>query len=62
MSGPDMAEQAKALSPEIRTLFMSGHAQQSIHLRTALPEGCDLLDKPFRTFEPAQQVRAALNR
>ena len=62
MSGPDMAEQAKVLSPEIRTLFMSGHAQQPAHLLTALPEGCDLLDKPFRRFELAKRVRAALDR
>jgi signal transduction histidine kinase len=61
MSGPDMAEQARAFSPEIKALFMSGHAEQSINLRTALPEGCDLLDKPFRTIELAQRVRAVLD-
>jgi len=62
MSGPDLAEQAKALRPDIRTLFMSGHAQQSAHLQSVLPEGCDLLDKPFRRFELAKRVRAALDR
>ncbi len=60
VSGPDMAEQAKAFNSEIEVLFMSGHAERSIHLRTPLPEGCNLLDKPFRTIELAQQVRAAL--
>ncbi len=48
--------------PEIKILFMSGHAEQSIHLRTPLPEGSDLLDKPFRTNELAQWVRAVLDR
>jgi DNA-binding NtrC family response regulator len=62
MSGPDMAEQANALRPEIKTLFISGHAQESAHLQSMLPEGCDLLDKPFRTFELAKRVRAALDR
>jgi signal transduction histidine kinase len=62
MSGPDMAEQARAFSPEIKVLFMSGHAEQSIHLRTALPEGCELLDKPFRTYDLAQRLRAVLDR
>ncbi len=40
----------------------SGHAEQSIHLRTPLPEGSDLLDKPFRTIELAQRARAVLDR
>ena len=62
MSGPELADQARDFRPDIKVLFMSGHAQQSIHLRTALPEGCDLLDKPFRLFELAQRVRAVLDR
>jgi PAS domain S-box-containing protein len=62
MSGPDMTEHAKAIAPGIKVLFMSGYAESSIHLQTPLPEGSDLLDKPFRTLELARRVRAVLDR
>jgi CheY-like chemotaxis protein len=62
ISGPDMVEQARAIMPDIKVLFMSGYAKLSIDPRNPLPEGSDLLNKPFRTIDLAQRVRAALDR
>jgi PAS domain S-box-containing protein len=62
MSGPELAQRARTIRPGTRVLFMSGYAEQSIRQRTPLPEGSDLLDKPFRKVELAQRVRAVLDR
>ncbi|MDH3595339.1 MAG: PAS domain S-box protein [Rhodospirillales bacterium] len=62
MSGPDLAKRARVMKPGLPVLFMSGYAQTSLRQKTPLPEGCDLLDKPFRRHDLAQRVRAALDR
>ena len=41
---------------------MSGYAVGAIHHQTPLPEGTDLLDKPFTKQDLAERVRAALAR
>lgn len=60
MSGPDLAEQAKAIDPGIKILFMSGYTEKVIGHQTPLPDGADLLNKPFRRTELAKRVQRAL--
>ena len=62
MSGPDFAKEAMRRVAELRVLFMSGHAGSVVHHHRPLPEGADLLIKPFRRLELARMVRAALDR
>ena len=62
MSGPDFAKEAMRRVAELKLLFMSGHAESVVHHHRPLPEGADLVNKPFRRLELAQMVRAALDR
>jgi FixJ family two-component response regulator len=47
MLGPDLAAQMKLENPNLRVLFMSGHAQPAFAGAAALPPGAQLLQKPF---------------
>jgi CheY-like chemotaxis protein len=60
MSGPDLAEQAKSIDPGIKILFMSGYTEKVFQHQNPLPEGADLLNKPFRISELAKRVQQAL--
>ena len=60
MSGPDLAEKAKSIDPGIKILFMSGHTEKVFPQQRPLPEGADLLSKPFRKSELAKRVQQAL--
>ena len=62
MSGLDLAKEAKRRVAELKLLFISGYAESVVHHHSPLPEGADLLNKPFRRLELAQKVRAALDR
>jgi signal transduction histidine kinase len=62
MSGPDLGSRAGEIRPKVKLLFMSGYAEPRNRLRSELPEGCNLLDKPFRRIDLARAVRAALDR
>ncbi len=58
ISGIDFYEQAKQDHPELKYLFMSGYAETRDR---AIPEGIELLDKPFGLQLLAQRVRATLD-
>ena len=60
MSGPDLAEKAKSMDPGIKILFMSGYTENVFPHQNPLPEGADLLTKPFRKTELATRVQRAL--
>ena len=46
MNGRQLAEQARALKPGLKVLFMTGYADSAV-LEDALPDGLDLITKPF---------------
>ncbi|MBL9033385.1 MAG: PAS domain-containing protein [Rhodospirillaceae bacterium] len=56
MAGPDVAERAKKLRPELKVLFISGFASDS------LAELRPLLSKPFRRAEMAAELAKLLRR
>ena len=58
MSGPDFYDKARQERPELKCLFMSGYAELPAR---ELPEGIELLGKPFRMRELAQRIRATLD-
>jgi two-component system, cell cycle sensor histidine kinase and response regulator CckA len=61
MSGRQVAEQLRSLRPELRVLYMSGHAGDVLdHHGLAGPE-MPLLQKPFDTTRLLASVRAALS-
>ena len=57
MSGPAFAEVAKQRCPDLKVLFMSGHASDALATWEA-----DLLLKPFRKRVLAERVRELLDR
>jgi len=59
LNGQQMAEQARALQPNVKVLFMTGYADTAI-LDTALPEGIDLITKPFDLEQLAAKAEALL--
>jgi PAS domain S-box-containing protein len=60
MSGPDLAEAIRARHPAIRTLFMSGYANDSVFNHHVLEAGAPFLEKPFRPADLTRKVRQVL--
>ena len=65
MGGPDLAEEAKRLRPDLRVLFMSGYTNHPARgsgplSEAAVPEASAVLNKPFRKRDLARRLRAAL--
>ena len=60
MGGAELAKHALALSPGLRTIYVSAYNGQAL-LDGASAAGQPLLQKPFSMAELAKQVRASLN-
>ena len=63
MSGPDIAETALEIRPDMRVMFMSGYAEDVIRRDREGREkaiDADLLTKPFTRAQLAQKVKAAM--
>ena len=61
ISGDEVATEALKKMPDLKVLFMSGHAESSIVHDGRLDRGVNLLGKPFRLAELARKVRAVLD-
>ncbi len=62
MSGPDLAEQALALAPSLKVIFMSGYSEHRDIQAATRGLRFPLLQKPFHVDELATQIRAELDR
>ncbi len=60
MLGPDLAAQLKTENPNLRALFMSGHARPALTGGTALPADVPLLQKPFMAGELLDKMSEVL--
>jgi PAS domain S-box-containing protein len=60
MLGPDLAAQLKTENPNLRALFMSGHAQPALGGAAALPPDVPLLQKPFMANELLDKMSEVL--
>ena len=49
MSGPELARNARARQPDLRVLFISGHADELVEARGALRSDVQFVAKPFMT-------------
>jgi len=61
MHGPTVAKEVKKLRPEIRVLFMSGHAQPVLEAEAVLGTEFQLVEKPFDQKMLLENVRRALD-
>ncbi|MEI9892996.1 MAG: response regulator [Chthoniobacter sp.] len=62
MSGRELADRMRALSPHTRILFTSAHTESAIVHQGVLDKGMALLPKPFTPSALAFQVREMLDR
>ena len=62
MQGPTVAKEVRKLRPDIRVLFMSGHAQPVLEAEAVLGTEFLLLEKPFDQAILLESVRKVLDR
>jgi len=60
LTGPQVAELAVALRPDLKVLFMSGYTEQSFDRQGLLPAGAPFLPKPFSAADLAGKLREIL--
>ncbi len=61
MNGPEMAQRALSVRPELKVLFMSGYAPGSLRqMQQELPNAVDLVNKPFTRSDLTEKVKRAL--
>jgi signal transduction histidine kinase len=61
MNGPEMAQRALSVRPELKVLFMSGYAPGSLRqMQQELPNAIDLVNKPFTRNDLTEKVKRAL--
>ncbi len=58
IGGLEFHDKSQQDHPELKYIFMSGYAETR---EKVLPEGIELLDKPFGLQQLAQRVRAKLD-
>jgi len=61
MSGQTLAEKLLAQRPEVRVLFVSGYAENTIVHQGVLEAGVAFLQKPFSAASLARKVRQVLD-
>ena len=62
MNGRELAKALRALRPNLRQLFMSGHTADVIATSGLLPSEVDFIEKPFTPVTLAAKVREVLDR
>ncbi|MBI4864343.1 MAG: response regulator [Candidatus Riflebacteria bacterium] len=62
MSGVELIERIRRIRPEVRSLYLTGYAEEQLAPHGVLDHGCHLLEKPVRVEVLAREVRRALDR
>lgn len=62
MNGVEIAEQAKELQPNIKVLYTTGYAENSVINNGMLDPAVALVNKPYRRTELLEKIRATLDR
>ena len=62
MSGRELADRIKSMHPEMKVLYTSGHADDTIVHYGVLRDGVNYIQKPFTMEGLARKVREALDK
>jgi hypothetical protein len=62
MSGPEFAQNARALTPDIAVTYMSGYTAEEFRKTNQMDPSQDLIGKPFKKVDLARHIRRALDR
>ena len=62
MLGDEVADQVRAILPEVPALFMSGYAEPVLHRQGVAAGRMEILEKPFTEAALLARVRAAIRR
>ena len=57
MTGGEPADHARDMHPNLRVLYTSGYALETLAERGRLPPGATVIDKPYRKATIARQLR-----
>ncbi len=60
MNGPELAQKALKVRPDLKVLFMSGYAPGSVRQMQDLPDTIDFVNKPFTRNDLTEKVMRAL--
>jgi CheY-like chemotaxis protein len=60
LRGPEVAQKAREIKPNLSVLFMSGYTQNALDAHPEIGESSLLLNKPFRKRELAEKIREAI--
>ena len=61
MNGPKMVKEVRKGRPNVKVLYMSGHADDALVHHGVIEEGLAFLEKPFTRVELTKQVREVLD-
>ena len=62
MGGPELAKRLRVLYPELRTLFVSGYADEAVVRHGILESSISFLQKPFTPDVLLRKIREVLDR
>ncbi|MEM9303496.1 MAG: response regulator, partial [Pseudomonadota bacterium] len=60
MNGRQLSERIESIQPGLRTVFMSGYPATVVRQRGLLPDGMNVLQKPFTNEQLLERVQGAL--
>ncbi|WP_209428267.1 PAS domain S-box protein [Pararhodobacter sp. SW119] len=61
VNGWDLAERARARDPDLRVIYSSGYAIETLTARNRMPEGAIFLNKPYRRVELARCLHEVIS-
>jgi len=61
MNGVELAQEAARIRPALKILLTSGYTAQALADTRTLPDGIEIIPKPYRLDELAQKLRAAID-
>jgi CheY-like chemotaxis protein len=61
LSGPKLAVKLRELKPDLKVLFMSGHADKSLGVDSLLGDGVSFIPKPFMQGALLGKIRSVLD-